>query len=236
MISQIKKYLKGLYMLKKIFLFALLLPVLVSCYTQKIYLNADKKSGKMIIDYTIDDDYFQLLSIALDNFASEEDPIDPASFIDQTLFKETFDSKFGSSKDVKLKSLSIKKGNNYTANIVIEFYDLDKLLAKIPKGITNLNITKVNTDLTISQILDIKKMDPDGAFKEFVMQQKEDDINFYNRLTKEAKFYFVMYSAVPIKKIEGISLSEDRKTAEYSFKLNDFINSDNKILKFLITL
>ena len=44
--------------------------LLYSCYTQKVTLNEDRKSGQVVIEYNLDDDYFQLFSIAVENFNS----------------------------------------------------------------------------------------------------------------------------------------------------------------------
>ncbi len=206
--------------------------ILTSCYNQTIILNSDKNSGKIVIDYNLDDDYFQLLSIASENiFIEGEKKFDPLTLIDASLFKETFkDTEY-----VKLKSIKIDTSKGYKGNIVIEFKDLQKIIETMPAGLTNLTLKKENGTSTVTQILDFKKMDPDGIFKNFVLQQKEDDINFYNRLTKEAKFSFVIKTMTPIKYIEGVMLSKDKKQASYTFMINDLINN-GKILKFVISL
>ncbi len=226
-----KKMTKKIKAASILFLFILLL---TSCYTHKIILNPDNNSGTMTMEYTLDDDYFQLLSIALDNFGSENDEmIDPTSLIDADLFKKSFKE----SNEIKLKSINIQTNNNiYKGKIVIEFNNLEKLIEKIPKGIMNFTVKKENGKTTFSQELEYKKMDPDGIFKEFVMKQKEDDINLYNKLTKEAKFKFIIITSKPIKYSEGVILSSDKKTAEYNFKVNDIFDTENKKLKFIISL
>ena len=60
-------------MIKKIITIFAIMFLLISCYSHKIILNADKKSGKMIIEYNLNDDYFQLLSIAIENFANNDE-------------------------------------------------------------------------------------------------------------------------------------------------------------------
>ena len=77
-------------MIKKIITIFAIMFLLISCYSHKIILNADKKSGKMIIEYNLNDDYFQLLSIAIENFANndEEDQFDPTILIDAELLSE----------------------------------------------------------------------------------------------------------------------------------------------------
>jgi hypothetical protein len=212
-----------------VFIFIILL---VSCYKQTIILNPDKNSGKMIIEYNLDDDYFQLVSIAAENILIDSNnKFDPLILIDKDLFKETFKD----TENIKLKSVNIDTSNGYKGNIVIEFNDLEKILASLPAGLVNLTLKKESNNITLTQILDFKKMDPDEIFKNFVLQQKEDDINFYNRLTKEAKFTFIIKTMTPIKYTEGVGLSKDKKQAIYTFTVNDFINS-SKILKFIISL
>ena len=218
--------------IKKLLYIFIFIVSLVSCYNHTIILNSDKNSGKMIIEYYLDDDYFQLVSIATENLLIDgNNKFDPLVLIDEDLFKETFkDTEY-----VKLKSVKIDTSNGYNGNIVIEFTDLEKILETLPSGLLNLTLKKENGDITLTQILDFKKMDPDEVFKNFVLQQKEDDINFYNRLTKEAKFSFLIKTMTPIKYTEGVTLSKDKKQAKYTFTVNDFINS-NKALKFVISL
>ena len=216
----------------KILLVLTIFIALLSCYNHTIILNSDKNSGKMIIEYNLDDDYFQLISIATENlFIEENNKFDPLILIDEDLFKETFKN----TEYVKLKSIKIDTSNGYKGNIVIEFTDLQKILDTLPSGLLNLTLKQEDDNITLTQILDFKKMDPDEIFKNFVMQQKEDDIDFYNRLTKEAKFKFVIKTMTPIKYSEGVLLSKDKKQATYNFTINDFINN-NKILKFVISL
>ena len=139
---------------------------LMSCYNHTIILNPDKNSGKMIIEYNLDDDYFQLVSIAAENIVVEgEDRFDPLILIDESLFKETFKE----TEYVKLKSVKIDTSNGYKGNIVIEFKDLEKILASLPSGLTNLTLKKEKNIVTLTQLLDFKKMDPDEIFKSFVL-------------------------------------------------------------------
>ena len=146
-------------MIKKIVTILTLMIILVSCYTQKITLNADKKSGKIEIEYNLDDDYFQLLSIAIENFTAEdEEPFDPMILIDEDLFKQTF-LELNKNKELKLKSVNINTSKGYNGKIVILFYDFEKLLNKLPKGMANLNITKIKNNITLSQVINFKKMD-----------------------------------------------------------------------------
>ncbi|OHD10626.1 MAG: hypothetical protein A2086_05545 [Spirochaetes bacterium GWD1_27_9] len=219
-------------MLKKILLFTLTI-FLFSCYSQKIYLNPDKKSGKMIIDYSLDSDYLSILSTALANFQSTTDasPIDPAILIDEQAFKDAFKEN----KDVTLKVVKIDTKKGYSGHIEISFTDFEKALNLLPKSMVNLAIQRANGTLTVNQVLNFGKMDADGVFLDFINQQKEDDINLYNRLTKVASFKFEVYTTTPMIKTEGVTVSSDKKKIEYSFKLQDLLVNKDKDLKFLIS-
>jgi len=222
-------------MIKKIILLIFIIFVIFSCYTHKIILNADRNSGQMIIEYTMDDDYFQLISMACLNFQSENnEQFDPTILIDEELFKKSFKNN----NLLKLKSVNITMTDNgdqavYNGKIVIDFYDLNRLLNIMPKQMVNLSVKKQNNLTTLTQTIDYNKLDPDGVFKDFVMQQKEDDINLYNKLMQKTKFKFIVNSALPLKYTEGVVVSSDKKTAEYTFKINDIISG--KILKFIIS-
>jgi len=209
---------------------------LFSCYTQRVTLNEDKKSGQVIIEYNMDDDYFQLFSIAVENFNSMNDQnqqkFDPGMLLDANQLRDYFkDNKY-----IKIRSINIDTTKGYKGRIVADFSDFEKLFDSIPKGVTNLTLKKDQDTITITQSLNLKEMDPDGVFKNYIMKQKEDDINYYNKLTKEAKFSFYLTTATPIKRTEGVLLSADKKNASYTFKLNDLLVNEGKPLKFLISL
>jgi hypothetical protein len=216
-----------------VLLFILLLTT-VSCYKHTIVLNGDRKSGKMIVEYSMDDDVFQLLSIAMSNFSTDyENQFDAFALIDEDYFKETVKS----TDEVTIKSVSIKSdGVNYKGRIEAEFKDFEKALATLPEGLAKLNIERSKNNLTISQELDIDSMDPDGILKEFVNQLKEDDPGFYNKIMKEAYFEFIIQSAKPIVKSEGVKLSSDKKSAYYNFYVGEMLDLKGKVMKFLISM
>ena len=54
-------------------------------------------------------------------------------------------------------------------------------------------------------------------------------------LMHEAKFSFEVVSNSPMKKVMGVNLSTDKKKANYTFKISDIINNNDK-MKFLISL
>ncbi|HOV12784.1 MAG TPA: hypothetical protein PK771_00705 [Spirochaetota bacterium] len=220
-------------MLKKLFLLFIAVTFLVSCYSHKIYLNSDKKSGRMVIEYQLDNDYLSILSTALVNMqTATSEPIDPSILIDEKLFKESFKN----TKEVTLKSVKIDTTKGYKGYVEILFTDFETSLKSMPEGMMNLSIIRNGNALTVSQILNFAKMDTEGVFTNFLEQQKEDDINLYNKLTKQASFKFEVNTSSPITKYEGVTVSKDMKKAEYSFKLLDLVNNKNKDLKFLISL
>ena len=143
---------------------------------------------------------------------------------------------FKDNKYISIKSINIDTSKGYKGRIVANFTDFEKLFDSLPKSVTNLTLKKDQDSITITQSLNLKELDPDGVFKNYIMKQKEDDINYYNKLTKEAKFSFYLTTATPIKKTEGVFLSADKKNASYSFKLNDLLINEGKTLKFLISL
>lgn len=224
----------NLIFMKKI-IFILSLFFIFSCYTQKIELNADKKSGKMTIDYYINNDYFQIISLVASNFQYDDaNYIDTMILIDEVKFKENFKKYEG----ITLDSVSIKKvkEGEYKGKIVISFKDFEKALSLLPKTIVGLTILRNKEELTITQILDMAKIDPDNIFLGFVEDLKNDDKEFYNLLTDVAVFNFELYTKTPIKKSEGIKVEGDGKIGKYSFKIKNLLENKNKVLKFSITL
>ena len=126
-------------MFKKIILLFIAVTFLVSCYSHKIYLNADKKSGRMVIEYQLDNDYLSILSTALANMqTTSSEPIDPTILIDEKLFKESFKN----TKEVTLKSVKIDTTRGYKGTVEIVFTDFEKSLKSLPQGMMNLEIIR----------------------------------------------------------------------------------------------
>lgn len=211
----------------------LILPILFfSCYTQKIVLNSDKNSGELFIEYNLTDDTFQLLSFAFYEMANEQNSLSPEALIDANIFKE----KFQNSENVKLKSVKIDNTNGYKGFVDIEFKNLEKALLEIPKEFINFTLAKNGNSIQLSQSINFKEMDKEGKFKQFIMDQKTDDIKFYNYLINDTKFNFILETGTPILQASGVRLTNFNKKAEYTFKLGDYINNENKILQFNIKL
>lgn len=217
-------------MVKNIFLILTLAFLLCSCYSQKVYLNKDKKSGYMEIEYAFDDDLFQILSIAFANFQTDySSQFDPIVLIDEEMFKE----QFKDTANVRLRSVAITKGDLYKGKIVMEFSDFEKAIAQLPVDTGKLKIERAGSIVSISQMINLTEVDPDGIFNEFIKQQKEDDIELYNKLTGKTNFTFEINTKSDIKKVEGFLISGNNKKATYNFKLTDLLK-ENAILKFSI--
>lgn len=205
----------------------------ISCYTQKIELNEDKRSGKMTIEYYLNNDYFQLISIVASNFQyDDENYIDTIILINEAKFRENFKKYEG----INLDFISIKKirEGEYTGKIVISFKDFEQALLLLPKSIAGLEIKKAKEEITINQIIQLSKMDPENIFIDFIEQLKEDDKEFYNLLTEKAVFNFEILTKTPIKKTEGIKLEKNNK-ATYSFNIKNLLENKDNPLKFSIT-
>ncbi len=219
--------------LKHIVLFFGVLLLLSSCFSQKIFLNADKKSGRMVIEYTLDNDYLTILSTALANVPSEDGTtIDPEILIDEEAFKKSFKN----TKDITLKSVKIDTKNGYKGNIEVSFTDFEKALATMPKDLLDITVVRNASGLQISQTVDINKIDPSGIFLGFLDQLKLDDVALYNKIVKSAPFTIEINAATPFKEVKGVTLSADKKKVSYTFTLFDLLSSKNKELKFFISL
>lgn len=218
-----------------IFIFFLLL-FISSCYTQRIVLQPDKNSGELIIDYTLTDDTFQLLSFAFYEIstANTKNNFPVEALIDANLFKQKFAEK--ASKNVRLKSILIDTKSGYKGHIVIEFKNLNELIKELPTELVNFTLTTKDSFLELNQEINFKKIDKEGKLRQFILEQKTDDINFYNYLVKEAKFQFILDTATNILQAKGVKLSNANKRAEYTFFLGDYIKNENLILNFFIRL
>ena len=125
----------------------LMILCLTSCFNMKIDLNFDKKSGKMTMEYDINDEYFQLISIVMSNVQISENVFfDPFVLLDEASFKTFYDSL---PKDnisaITLSSVSItrnEKTGYYKGKIVFAFKDFEKCMALIPAGVSGLEFTK----------------------------------------------------------------------------------------------
>ena len=186
----------------------------------------------MIIEYSLDDDFFQIFSMAISNFQTDyqEDSFDPIILTDADLFREAFQNK----KGIKLKEVTIKDNNKYTGKIIIEFDNFQKSLELLPAETSYFTFKSSGKNITISQDLNIAEMDPDGLLNEFIISQKSDDEVLYNKLMNEARFSFELNTKTPIRDTKGVNLVNNKK-AEYSFMLNELMDK-NKKLSFLISL
>ena len=220
--------------LKNIIIFFVALFLLSSCFSQKVFLNGDKKSGRMVLEYYLDNDYLTILSTALANIPTKDgSTIDPEILIDEKAFKNNFKN----TKDVTLKSVKIDTKNGYKGTVEILFTDFEQSLNTIPKDLLNIKITRGNDGLLqLSQKIDLNRIDPSGIFLLFLDQLKLDDINLYNKIVKSAVFSIEISSPTQFKEAVGVTLSQDKKKITYSFTLFDILNKKDKELNFFISL
>ena len=110
--------------------------LLSSCYTQKIVLNADRKSGTMYLDYSFNDDDFEILSLILSAASMEDgEVIDPVILIDEEAFKDFINEAAlpgVSIEKVSVVSKAVKNNHIYSGSIALKFKDFELLFEKIP--------------------------------------------------------------------------------------------------------
>ena len=105
---------KNIRRFSKILLILLFVFSLSSCFNMKIDLNFDKKSGKLTMEYDVNDEYFQLLSIVMSNVQLGEDVFfDPFVLLDEQQFRTFFNGLPKENlSDITLFSVSIKRNAN----------------------------------------------------------------------------------------------------------------------------
>ena len=230
---------KNIRRFSKILLILSFVFCLSSCYNMTIDLNFDKKSGKLTMEYDVNDEYFQLLSIVMSNVQLGENVFfDPFVLLDEQQFKTFFSGLPKENlSDITLFSVSIKRNANtgyYKGKIVFLFKDFEKCMAMIPKGVAGLEFTKDKSGYTIGQTVDMKLMDPENMLGEFINTLKEDDEDFYKLLTEKAEFDFAVQLGSKIQRSEGVNIGKDGMSASYGFKINDLLGTYEKPLRFLI--
>ncbi|MCG8568593.1 MAG: hypothetical protein MJB14_00500 [Spirochaetes bacterium] len=213
-------------MLKKVTVFVIITLILTGCYTQKISLNNDKKSGTMVIEYQMDDDQFQVLSMALGSMQTDfsQATMDPIILTDSDLFKESFPLN----ENFKLKEVNIQTEKGYSGKIVIQFNDFEEALKLIPQNSIPLNIKKENQHYQLSQTIDMRQLDPDGYLKEFINQQKEFDEAIYAKLVNSS-FDFELKTSHSILEAKGVKLLNKRQ-AIYSFQIKDMLSQEDPLV------
>ena len=230
---------KNIRKISHIIMVLAMMMALSSCFNMKIDLNFDKKSGKLTMEYDVNDEYFQLLSIVMSNVQLGENVFfDPFVLLDEQQFKTFFNGLPKENlSDITLFSVSIKRNQTtgyYKGKIVFLFKDFEKCMAMIPQGVAGLTFTKDNGVYTIGQTVDMSKMDPENMLGEFISTLKEDDEDFYKLLTEKAEFDFAVQLRSKIRKSEGVNIGKDGMSATYGFKINDLLGTADKPLQFMI--
>jgi hypothetical protein len=222
--------------MRKLLLNALLLTVmlsLTSCFSMNIAMNANKESGTLSINYSFDDDDFEILSLVLSTIPGVNgEPFDPSVLIDQNEFTTYFNSM--NMKDLKLKNAAItQKDGKYTGALAVDFKNLDQLLTQFPVADKGFSLSKDKNIYTFAENLDLSQMGDVETLENYILLVKEDKPDWYNRFM-ESNFAINVTTKTPILEAKGISLSADKKAASYTFKSKDMLGDSKKKLEFLL--
>lgn len=206
---------------------------LTSCFSMNIAMNANKESGTLSINYSFDDDDFEVLSLVLSAMPGVDgEPFDVSALIDQNEFVSYFNSM--KMNDLKLKNAAIKQGNGkYTGTITVEFKNLEQMLTQLPIAEKGFSLSKDKNVYTFAENLDLAEMGDVETLENYLLLVKEDKPDWYNRFV-ESDFAINVTTKTPILEAKGISLSADKKTASYRFKSKDMIGDSKKKLEFLL--
>lgn len=214
-------------------LFVAAMLTLTSCFSMNISMNANKESGTLSINYSFDDDDFEILSLILSAVPTAGgESFDSSVLIDQNEFTSYFDSM--KIKDLKLKSAVIKQENGkYIGSLSVDFKNLEQLLAQFPVAEKGFSLSKDKNIYTFAENLDLSEMGDVETLENYLQLVKEDKPDWYNRFT-ESDFAINITTKTPILEAKGISLSADKKAASYRFKSKDMIGDSKKKLEFLL--
>lgn len=206
---------------------------LTSCFSMNIAMNANKESGTLSINYSFDDDDFEILSLILSTIPGVNgEPFDPSILIDQNEFSSYFNSM--NMKDLKLKKATIaQKDGKYTGTLAVDFKNLDQLLTQFPVAEKGFSLSKDKNIYTFAESLDLSQMGDVETLENYILLVKEDKPDWYNRFM-ESNFAINVTTKTPILEAKGISLSADKKAASYSFKSKDMLGDSKKKLEFLL--
>ncbi|MBO5289658.1 MAG: hypothetical protein J6B11_09740 [Spirochaetales bacterium] len=206
---------------------------LTSCFSMNIAMNANKESGTLSINYSFDDDDFEILSLVLSTIPGVNgEPFDPSILIDQDEFSSYFNSM--NMKDLKLKKATIaQKDGKYTGTLAVDFKNLDQLLTQFPVAEKGFSLSKDKNIYTFAESLDLSQMGDVETLENYILLVKEDKPDWYNRFM-ESNFAINVTTKTPILEAKGISLSADKKAASYSFKSKDMLGDSKKKLEFLL--
>lgn len=206
---------------------------LTSCFSMNIAMNANKESGTLSINYSFDDDDFEILSLVLSTIPGVNgEPFDPSILIDQNEFSSYFNNM--NMKDLKLKKATIaQKDGKYTGTLAVDFKNLDQLLTQFPVAEKGFSLSKDKNIYTFAENLDLSQMGDVETLENYILLVKEDKPDWYNRFM-ESNFAINVTTKTPILEAKGISLSADKKAASYSFKSKDMLGDSKKKLEFLL--
>ncbi len=212
--------------MKNVLLLVVLSFFMLSCYTQVITVNPDKKSGTISLNYSINAESIPELSGIIAQVSSAGqggNNIDVMSLIDENTFKKNFKN----SDMVKLKSVKIEPGEVYNGTVVFTFTDFEKAFNELPVGFVKPQIVREGNTITISQKLVMKELDPDNLANSLLMQLAEDDPEYYNKLMKTVKFDFEIITPTPVISHQGVTLLSKNRV-KFSFNITELLNAKEK--------
>lgn len=223
--------------IKLIFL-SLTLIAATSCYTQRVTLNQDKKSGVVSIDYSFNDDDFEILSLIL-SAAPVGDGIgffDPSALIDKNEFISYFNS--AGIDGIKLTKADITRRSVsgvsvYKGSIVIAFDDFEELLKRFPAADGGFKFIRSGGVVTLEQKVEPDKMGDMETLDNYMELVKEAKPQWYSKFV-DTTFLIEMIFRTPVLDSRGVVLSSDKRTARYSFKTGDMIGANRKNLDFML--
>lgn len=223
----------------KFFLFSMLFFVLSSCFSQKIFLNNDKESGTLSLEYTFDDDDFEIISLVLPSIPMGEEigTFDPSILISQEEFTNYFRSL--ELEEIQLKKAMITKksisktNSSYKGSIVIDFQKLESLLTKFPAAENGFKLRKEGNTRIFEQTLDLNTMGDIETLNNYIALVKEEKPQWHHRFV-ESNFLIEINTKTPILASRGVSVSSDKKKASYQFKTQDILGNTEKTLEFMV--
>ncbi len=209
----------------------LLLPflsiVLLSCYTQTITVNPDKRSGTIVLNYTLNQEFIPELSGVLAQVSStggSSNSLDIMSLTDAAAFRRNFKN----SNFLTLQSVNISlQGDTYNGRITLAFTDFERAFAEIPSGFIRPSVVRNGNRVTISQRLLMSDLDPERMLNTLLMQLEEDDPQYYGRLINSVRFVFEIVTPTPVTAHQGVTLVSANKVS-FSFNINDLLATTEK--------
>ena len=207
---------------------------MVSCFKQTIIFNQDNKSGEMIIEYSLTDDLYQLLDMGIANMPGDNEiNLDSTMLLEKELIMEEFAKKKQLVEPVKV-NIELNE-NQYKGFIHFKFNSFDELLKELPLDYMPVNVVRENNKITITQNINTSSMEELEILKEFLAQQKESDIEYFDNIKNNVNFSFLLKTPRDITNSSGGKIEKNKKNINWSFKLVDLLDETAAAKKFEVT-